>query len=171
MSGSPPRKVQRLPNVADDAGPAHGSEYFPPCIFLLDHLGIPAADLAGSGNVQVSKKFLRTLIGELVKSLRFDQQWYAKTYPDVESARLAGDVESLDEHFIESGYFEGRLPAELPFDPQWYRMHYRDIEENSPESDPESMRNHFLAKGYFEGRAGTAEMLIDVERWRALASR
>ena len=31
------------------------------------------------------------------------------------------------------------------------------------------MRAHFQTKGYFEGRAGTAEMLLDVDRWLKLA--
>ena len=100
--------------------------------------------------------------------MRFDQDWYAEKYPDVEGARLAGDVQSLLAHFKTAGYFEGRLPAELPFDPQFYRRHYRDIAETFPASDPEGMRAHFLTSGYFEGRAGTAEMLAEVERWQAL---
>jgi len=117
----------------------------------------------------VTRTFLRVLIAELAARAHFDKDWYAETYPDVEGARLAGDVKSLHHHFKTSGYFEGRLPAELPFDPQFYRRHYKDIAESFPASDPEGMRVHFLTSGYFEGRAGTAEMLAEVERWRALA--
>ena len=78
----------------------------------------------------MSRQFLRALIAEFVASARFDHDWYAEMYPDVEGARLAGDIQSLHEHFKRSGYFEGRLPAELPFDPQFYRRHYRDIGES-----------------------------------------
>lgn len=142
--------------------------YLPPCAFMLEHLGLSAADVRGQGTAPVSRRFLRVLIAEFVARAHFDQDWYAETYPDVEGARLAGDVKSLHHHFKTSGYLEGRLPAELPFDPQFYRRHYKDIAESFPASDPEGMRAHFLTSGYFEGRAGTAEMLAEVERWQAL---
>jgi hypothetical protein len=142
--------------------------YLPPCAFLLEHLGVSALDVQGHGTASVSKRFLRTLIAEFAACARFDHDWYAETYPDVEGARLAGDIQSLHDHFKRSGYFEGRLSAELPFDPQFYRRHYKDIADSFPASDPEGMRAHFLTSGYFEGRAGTAEMLAEVERWQAL---
>ena len=100
--------------------------------------------------------------------MQFDDQWYSGTYPDVEGARLAGDVKSRREHFISSGYLEGRVPIELPFDPQWYWGYYADIAKAFPSADPDAMRIHFQTKGYFEGRAGTAEMLLDVNRWLKL---
>jgi hypothetical protein len=143
-------------------------EYIPPCAFLLAGLGISAADLAGDGTVAVARKFLRVLISEFARRMQMDENWYAETYPDVEGARLAGDINSLREHFARSGYFEGRLAAALPFDPQWYRGYYRDIADAFPSADPNAMRRHFLTSGYFEGRAGTAEMLAEVERWQEL---
>ncbi len=88
--------------------------YPPPCAFLLEQLGVSAPDVRGHGTASVSRRFLRALIGEFVARARFDHDWYAETYPDVEGARLAGDIQSLHEHFKRSGYFEGRLPAELP---------------------------------------------------------
>ena len=106
--------------------------YLPPCAFMLEHLGLSAADVRGQGTAPVSRRFLRVLIAEFVARAHFDQDWYAETYPDVEGARLAGDVKSLHQHFKTSGYFEGRLPAELPFDPQFYRRHYKDIAEFVP---------------------------------------
>jgi hypothetical protein len=60
------------------------------------------------------------------------------------------------------------VPIELPFDPQWYWGYYADIAKAFPSADPDAMRAHFQTKGYFEGRAGTAEMLLDVNRWLKL---
>lgn len=161
------QKVQAIKRC-DNGVITENYEYIPPCAFLLAGLGISAADLTGSGTVAVSRKILRVLISEFAHRSRMDESWYAETYPDVEGARLAGDIKSLREHFITSGYLEGRLPAALPFDPQWYREHYRDIAQAFPSADPDAMRKHFLASGYFEGRAGTAEMLSEVERWLKL---
>ena len=159
----------RLDKASRETLQSNEAGYLPPCAFLLEQLGVSALDVQGHGTASVSRRFLRALIAEFVASAHFDYDWYAEAYPDVEGARLAGDIQSLHEHFKRSGYFEGRLPAELPFDPQFYRRHYRDIAESFPASDPEGMRAHFLTAGYFEGRAGTAEMLAEFERWQALA--
>ncbi len=144
-----------------------GSEqprYFPPGQQLLDALGIAAADLAND-RIRVSGPGLRRLISQYRKTIEFDADWYAKTNPDVEGARLAGDVPSLHAHFVASGYMEGRLPHELPFDPNWYHRHYKDIGLAFSATDIEGMRDHYLTKGYFEGRAGTADALADAESW------
>jgi hypothetical protein len=168
MSGPRAQQTQQTGKRMDNGELTENHEYLPPCSFLLEGLGISASQLTGSGTITVTRKFLRVLIGALARRLRVDENWYAETYPDVEGARLAGDIESLRGHFAQSGYLEGRLPAELPFDPQFYRRHYKDIAESFPASDPEAMRAHFLTSGYFEGRAGTAEMLAELEHWQAL---
>jgi hypothetical protein len=142
------------------------SGYVPPAAVILERLGISAAQLSTGGSVSVSAAFLRVLISEVAKRANFDPEWYARKYPDVESARLAGDIESLASHFVRAGFFEGRLPNQLPFDPVFYRKHYRDIAESFPSSDPEGMRDHFVTKGYFEGRAGTQDGLAEADFWR-----
>ena len=80
--------------------------------------------------------------------MQFDDQWYSGTYPDVEGARLAGDVKSLREHFISSGYLEGRLPIELPFDPQWYlgllRRHSQGLSVGGPRRDARALPDQGL---------------------------
>ena len=168
MSGTRGQQRQQTVKRDDNDDLTERREYFPPCSFLIEGLGISATDLTGGGTIAVTRRFLRALIGELACRMRVDENWYAETYPDVEGARLAGDIRSLREHFAKSGYFEGRLPAALAFDPQWYRRHYSDIADAFPSADPDAMRDHFLTAGYFEGRAGTAEMLAEVERWQAL---
>jgi hypothetical protein len=170
MSESTRLRRPRTDSATNEPYQTKDSEYFPPCSFLLEKLGISAADMHGHGTATVSRSFLRALIGELAGRMRFDQEWYAEKYPDVEGARLAGDVQSLYAHFRAAGYFEGRLPAELPFDPQWYRTQYRDIAETFLPSDAEGMRTHFLTSGYFEGRAGTAEAFAEAKRWQVLAN-
>ena len=165
MSG---KREQQAIKRDSSATVTKGFHYVPPCAFLLEGLGISAADFEGSGTITVTRRCLQALISEVARQMQFDDQWYSGTYPDVEGARLAGDVKSLREHFISSGYLEGRVPIELPFDPQWYWGYYADIAKAFPSADPDAMRIHFQTKGYFEGRAGTAEMLLDVNRWLKL---
>lgn len=38
----------------------------------------------------------------------FDEDWYRKTYPDVDEAIREGGIESAFDHFIDHGFFEGR---------------------------------------------------------------
>jgi hypothetical protein len=167
MSGT--RGQQRPSTVrSEDNGEITEDFYLPPCSLLLEGLGVTKADLTGNGTVPVSRKFLRALVCELARQTRLDERWYAETYPDVEGARLAGDIKSLRAHFFESGYIEGRLPAPPRFDPRVYGKHYRDIADAFPSADAETLRRHFFSSGYFEGRAGTADMLAEVERWQAL---
>jgi hypothetical protein len=142
--------------------------HFSPVLFLK-RFGMSATDLEGPGTTTVSREFLRALIGELVARMPFDEDWYSRNYSDVEAAYLAGDIQSLHEHFKTTGYLDGRLPAEFPFDAAWYRSYYKDVAKAYPPSDLEGMRTHYLELGYFEGRAGTAEMLAEVRRWQILA--
>jgi hypothetical protein len=169
MSGARAQHKQQSIKQADDAHLTENYEYIPPCSVLLGGLGISAMDLTGDGTIAVTRKFLRAMLSELARRVKMDETWYSERYPDVEGARLAGDIGSLRDHFTKSGYFEGRLPAAIPFDPQWYRGHYRDIADAFPSADPDAMREHFAASGYFEVRAGSAEMLAEVERWLAHA--
>jgi hypothetical protein len=47
--------------------------YLPPCAFMLEHLGLSAADVRGQGTAPVSRRFLRVLIAEFVARAHFDQ--------------------------------------------------------------------------------------------------
>ena len=50
-------------------------------------------------------------------------------HPDVAEAIADGEIKSPKEHFIDSGYFEGRLPCPLKVDEAWYLERYPDIAE------------------------------------------
>jgi hypothetical protein len=140
------------------------SGYFPPGNLLLQQLGVSAADLRDA-KVQVNGPALGFLIAAFARRVSFDPDYYAQANPDVEGARLAGDVPSLYAHFLTAGYLEGRLPSELAFDPAWYHSHYEDIGASFRASDTEGMRDHYVTKGYFEGRAGTEAELPEAELW------
>lgn len=138
--------------------------YLPPVALILRGLGLAELDGA-SGRVTVNAAFLRFLIGELLRGTRFDQRFYAEQYPDVEAARLAGDVASLREHFLGQGYFEGRLPHPFPFDARWYRKHYKDLAGVFPPDEVGELRHHFYTCGWQEGRVGVPDAEGDARRW------
>jgi hypothetical protein len=138
--------------------------YVPPLEIILRGLGLQKSDFERE-DVIVSSRFLKFLISKLALFSAFDPVWYASAYPDVEAARLAGDIGSLKEHFISAGYFEGRLPSEPSFDPKWYRNHYKDIGDIFSDQDVEGLRNHFFSKGYYEGRIGARELNKAISEW------
>lgn len=144
--------------------------YVPPITVVLRGLGLTELDLRRD-KVTVSMAFLRFVISQIVRRAEFDPAWYAERYPDVEGARLAGQVASLHEHYYTQGYFEGRLPCELQFDPDWYRSRYEDVSLAFSPDDTDALRQHFRAQGWREGRAGTPEIRRDADRWLEAASK
>lgn len=157
-----PAPEQTVPDKPETA-------YVPPVTVMLRGLGITESDLQQPA-VAVSTSFLRFIIGELVSRGEFDAFWYASRYPDVEGARLAGEVPSLHDHYCKQGYFEGRLPRELPFDPDWYHSHYEDVSRVFSPADPDAMHQHYRTQGWWEGRSGTPEMCKDADRWLEAAN-
>jgi hypothetical protein len=92
----------------------------------------------------------------LLRSVAFDEAWYLAEYPDIAEAVAAGEVKSARHHFIDSGYFEGRLPAPLEVDEAWYLAEYPDVAEGIERGELQSARQHFLEHGYEEGRSSSA---------------
>jgi hypothetical protein len=92
----------------------------------------------------------------LLRSVPFDEAWYLTEYPDIAEAVAAGEAKSARHHFIDSGYFEGRLPAPLEVDEAWYLSEYPDVAEGIERGEILSARQHFLEHGYEEGRSASA---------------
>jgi hypothetical protein len=142
--------------------------YLPPVSLVLAGLGVTELDL-GKTQVTVSACFLRFLIGELARAMPFDGAFYSASNPDVEAARLAGDVASLHDHFIAQGYFEHRAPCRLPFDPFYYATHYDDLSRAFDARDATGLRRHYQGHGWQEGRVGVADQRPEAERWNQAA--
>jgi len=65
-------------------------------------------------------------------------------------------IKSARNHFIHSGYFEGRLPSAPEFDEAWYLAQYPDVAEGITKGEIASARQHFLEHGHEEGRLCSA---------------
>ncbi len=142
----------------------------PPISLVLRGLGITDLDPRNE-KVAVSTRFLRFLISQLVSRGEFDPAWYSEQYPDVEGARLAGQIVSLHEHYCTQGYFEGRSPCDLGFDPAWYLSRYEDVSRAFSPDDAQALRQHFRTQGWREGRAGTPAVRKEADRWLEAASK
>ena len=81
-----------------------------------------------------------------------DEDWYLAQNPDIAKAVEAATTESAKRHFIEHGYFEGRLPFRIAVDERWYLLQNPDVAENVRRGVVESAQQHFELNGYREGR-------------------
>ena len=124
--------------------------YVPPFSSLNENLVFGSQE--GKPWVKMTYEDFETLLRKLLHAVEIDEEWYRRAYPDVDQAIRDGVVQTARDHFVSSGYFEGRLPCEIEVDEEWYFKTYPDIAEAAKAGEVESAKQHFLAFGYAEGR-------------------
>lgn len=92
------------------------------------------------------------LVRSLISGLKVDQAWYLEHYDDVAGAIARGAVASSQEHFVNDGYLEGRMPFPIAVDEQWYLQQNPDVAEGIRGGSVASAQEHFEQSGYREGR-------------------
>lgn len=95
---------------------------------------------------------LISVIKLLLSGVNVNEEWYCAQYPDVAKAVADGIIKSPKQHFIDNGYFEGRLPFPISVDDKWYLKQYSDVAESIKKGAEPSSQTHFLRDGYKEGR-------------------
>ena len=84
--------------------------YVPP--FSSLNARISVTEDAGQRWVRMTYEEFQGVIRKLLQAIDVDEEWYQRRYPDVEAAISDGTIKSAREHFIVSGYFEGRQASE-----------------------------------------------------------
>ena len=92
------------------------------------------------------------MIKLLLSATDVDEDWYLAKYPDVAAAISQGTTVSAKQHFVDNGYFEGRLPFAINVDDKWYQKEYPDVAESINRGTELSAQEHFVRDGYKEGR-------------------
>ena len=110
------------------------------------------AAVKGELTVSASYTQFTVLIRTLLQGIEVDEEWYLKQYPDVAEAIRNGVVASAKEHFLNDGYFEGRIPFLIPVDEAWYLEQNPGVAEYIARGELESAQQHFNDNGYREGR-------------------
>jgi hypothetical protein len=88
----------------------------------------------------------------MIRGVDVDEAWYARTYEDIGNAVRDGVLRSAKQHFVDDGYFEGRLPFPIPVDERWYLEQNPDVAESIRKGVVDSAQDHFSKDGYREGR-------------------
>ena len=125
-------------------------KYLPP--FDLIRRSVEISTVKGELRVNVAYDDFIRLIRLLIADTVVDDDWYLAQYPDVAEAVAAGRLQSPKQHFLDDGYFEGRLPFPLAVDEAWYLEQNPDVAESIREGRIESATQHFVDDGYREGR-------------------
>ena len=125
-------------------------KYIPP--FDLIRRLVEISTIRGELRVNVSYDDFLRLLKKMIAATDVDEAWYLRTYEDIAEAVRSGAIESGRRHFVEDGYFEGRLPFPIEVDEQWYMNQYPDVGDSVRRGLLPSAQTHFDEDGYREGR-------------------
>jgi hypothetical protein len=132
---------------------------------LLEALMITPDMLRSLPKVPVPVPALRALLSLLISTLPFDEEFYARTYPDLATAKDAGLITDLRMHFQRHGYLEGRLGSEPWVDENFYNEMYPDIALAVSRGEMPSALDHYIAAGAAEGRVPNRTDLQTRRMW------
>jgi hypothetical protein len=125
-------------------------KYLPP--FELIRRSIEISTIRGELRVNLSYENFVSILRTMIRGIEVNEAWYAKTYDDIGGAIKDGIVRSAKQHFVDDGYFEGRLPFPIAVDERWYLSENPDVEESIRKGTVDSAQDHFEKNGYREGR-------------------
>ena len=103
-------------------------KYLPP--FDLIRRMVEVSTVRGELRVSLSYDDFIKILRMMISGIEVDEAWYLKEHEDIAQAIAGGSVESAKRHFLDDGYFEGRLPFPMAVDERWYLEHYPDVAES-----------------------------------------
>ena len=82
-----------------------------------------------------------------------DEEFYLASYPDIGRLLAAGHELSPKQHYIRTGFFEGRPPFRIAVDTSYYLDTNPDVKFAIDNGRIESAQAHFDLAGWKEGRS------------------
>jgi hypothetical protein len=124
--------------------------YLPP--FDVIKREIVTSSVKGELRVTMSYDTFLRIIKMFAATLDVEESWYLHHYDDIARVVRNGKLPSGRQHFVDDGYFEGRLPFPIKVDEQWYLAQNPDVAEDVRKGVIASGQAHFDEFGYREGR-------------------
>jgi hypothetical protein len=141
---------------------AEATAFVPPWDLISAHV----VDYENGGDdVVVSRKLLRFLIRGLLDQAEFDEQQYRKANPDVAEAIRHRDFANGRDHFLNVGYFEGRMGA-TPVQETWYLARNPDVAAAKQSGELESGELQYRLAGAKEWREPNPQSAKWVAAWK-----
>jgi hypothetical protein len=125
-------------------------KYLPPFEILKSLLTI--SSVKGELMVSCTYENLVQMLRQVIIGVEVDERWYLERYPDIADAIEQGLVHSARVHFVNDGYFEGRMPFPIHVDERYYLSQNKGVAEYVRKGMLESGQQHFDENGYAEGR-------------------
>ena len=113
---------------------------------------VEVSTVRGELRVTLSYDDFIKILRMMIAGIEVDEDWYRSEYEDIARAINSGSVPSAKQHFLDDGYFEGRLPFRITVDERWYLQQYPDVAESVRKGVVSSGQQHFNEDGYREGR-------------------
>lgn len=160
----PAPKVRPVP-AQQTVAAAPGYRYLPSYKFLLS----AAKELrAADGKLQaltLPLPIVSALLRELYLATGFNEEDYLERYPDVKELVRSKKGHSALEHFVASGFFEGRLANCAPVAEEWYRKRNPDVWQAIKKGQFKDANEHYFTSGANEGRSPSPELESAAEYW------
>ena len=139
--------------------------YIPPFQALLSMMSEGARN-PKTRTIAVPEAILKLIVRLALEEGDFDEGTYLRENPDVADSVRRGAISSAKYHYINYGYFEGRMGA-VPVDSAWYERQYPDVAQaiRTGRAKVKSPMEHFQAAGAAEGRIPNAASQAAVLEW------
>jgi hypothetical protein len=124
--------------------------YVPP--FDLIRRSVEISTVKGELRVNLSYEEFIRILKMMIAGIEVNDDWYTRTYEDIGKAIKDGAVTSAQQHFVDDGYFEGRLPFPMQVDEKWYLQQNPDVADSVRRGALATAQAHFDEDGYREGR-------------------
>ena len=124
--------------------------YLPPFETVKGMLNV--ISVRGKTRVDMTYEDLQKMVRTLLTVVEVDEDFYLSRYPDVAHGVRNGTIQSARGHFVDHGYFEGRLPYRIEVDEKWYAETHPDLAPSIGTSEYPTAQAHFDGPGYPEGR-------------------
>jgi len=125
--------------------------YLPPFDIIKGMLNLTTT--RGKTRVDMTYEDVQKMIRTILTVIEVDETFYLSRNHDVAEGIKAGTIRSAQEHFVDHGYFEGRLPYRIQVDEKWYLETNLDVADTLRNGEYASGQEHFDGPGYPEGRA------------------
>lgn len=144
------------------------TQYVPHLDLLTQSMRITRDRLNSRSKIAIDARLLRLILQNLISHMPFSEAFYRDSYEDLAAAAAAGQIPDLHRHYVETGYFEGRLGAPPVVDEAFYVATYPDVAGAIERGDVASATEHYLRSGAAEGRAPSAALKPEIDNWMNL---
>ena len=144
------------------------TEYFPHIDLILQSLRINRDRLSSKSKIAIDARLLRLMLQTIAAKLPFSEDFYMESYPDLAEAYAAGKIPNLHQHFVDSGYLEGRVGSPPLVDEGYYLGAYKDVGKAVAAGDIANATEHYMRAGAAEGRVPNAATRQLIDNWMSV---